>query len=52
MIMVLIFVVAAIVVALTVLGYIPLLWALPAIGVVVAVFIGYQMRRRSGTGPP
>jgi hypothetical protein len=50
--MVLIFVLAAVVVVLTLLGYIPLLLALPAIGVVVAVLIGYQMRRSSGPGGP
>lgn len=45
-----IFVISAIVVVLTVLGYIPPLVALPAIGVVVAVLIGYSMRRQ-GAGP-
>ena len=52
MTMVLIFAVAAVVVVLTLLGYIPVLWALPAIGVVVAVLIGYSMRQRSGRGGP
>ena len=52
MFMVLTFVVAAIVVALMLLGYIPMLLGLPAIGIVVAVLIGYSMRQRSGPGGP
>lgn len=51
MIALLLFAVAAIAVVLTILGYIPVLVALPAIGVVVAVLIGYSMRRQ-GAGPP
>jgi hypothetical protein len=47
-----IFVVSAAVVALTLLGHVPALWALPAIGVVVAVLTGYMMRRGSGPGGP
>ncbi len=46
------FVAAVVVVVLTLLDYIPALWALPAIGVVVAIGIGYLMRRGSGQGPP
>lgn len=52
MVMIAIFVVAAVVVVLTLLGSIPMLLALPAIGVVVAVLIGYRMRRDSGPVPP
>jgi hypothetical protein len=47
-----IFVVSVVVVVLTLLGYVPVLWALPAIGVVVAILIGYMMRRSSGPGGP
>jgi hypothetical protein len=52
MIVTLIFVIAAVVVVLTVLGRVPALLALPAIGVVVAVLMGYLVRRRSGRGGP
>lgn len=52
MILTLIFVIAAVVVGLTLLGYVPPLLALPAIGVVVAILIGYLLRRRSGPGGP
>jgi hypothetical protein len=45
------FVISVVVVVLTVLGYIPWLVALPAIGIVVAVLLGYSMRRR-GAEPP
>jgi len=52
MIVGLIFAVSVAVVLLTLLGYVPVLWALPAIGVVVAILIGYLMRRTSGPGGP
>jgi hypothetical protein len=51
MVVVLLFFVAVVVVILTILGYIPVLFALPAIGLVVAVLIGFSMRR-AGAGPP
>ena len=51
MIVGLIFVIAVVVVVLTLLGHIPVLFALPAIGIVIAVLLGYQMRR-SGPEPP
>jgi hypothetical protein len=46
-----IFVVAVVVVVLTILGHIPLILGWPAIGILVAVGIGYLMRR-SGPAPP
>ena len=46
-------VVAAVVVTvLWILGYVPVLVALPAIGLVIAVLIGYRMRQNSGPTPP
>lgn len=45
------FVISVVVVVLTVLGYISPLVALPAIGIAVAVLLGYAMRRR-GAQPP
>jgi hypothetical protein len=48
----LIFVVAAVVVVLTMLDYIPVIVALPAIGIVFAVLLGYLLRRNSGPRPP
>ena len=51
MIVALLFVAAAVVVVLTLLGYIPVLAALPAIGLVIAVLIGFSMRR-TGAEPP
>ena len=51
MVVALLFAVAAVAVVLTLLGYIPVLVALPAIGLVIAVLIGFSMRR-SGAGPP
>jgi hypothetical protein len=52
MIVTLIVIIAAVVVVLTLFGYVPPLLALPAIGVVVAVLMGYLARRRSGSGGP
>ena len=46
-----IFGVAVVVVVLAVLGHVPLIFALPAIGILVAVGIGFAMRR-SGPPPP
>ena len=51
MVLVVGFVVAAIVVVLALLGYVPVLLALPAIGLVIAVMIGFAMRR-TGAVPP
>jgi hypothetical protein len=52
MLLVALFVVALVVTLLAVLGHISLLWAWPAIGLVVAVLIGYRMRQNSGPTPP
>ena len=51
MIVGLIVIAAVVVVILTLLGHVPLLYALPAIGIVVAVLLGFAMRR-SGPEPP
>jgi hypothetical protein len=51
MIVVVLFIVAAAVVVLALLGTISLLLALPAIGIVIAVLIGFSMRRK-GAAPP
>ena len=47
--MLVMFVIAVGVVVLALLGYIGWLLALPALGLVVAVFIGYNMRTRGPT---
>ena len=52
MLAVVIFGVALVVTLAAVLGHISLLWAWPAIGIVVAVLIGYRMRQNSGPTPP
>ena len=51
MVVALLFFVAAVVVVLTILGHIPVLFALPAIGLLIAVLIGFSMRR-TGAAPP
>ena len=51
MVVAVLFFVAAVVTVLTILGYIPVLFALPAIGLVIAVLIGFSMRR-TGAAPP
>ena len=51
MVVAFLFFVAAVVVVLTLLGYVPVLAALPAIGLVIAVMIGFAMRR-TGAEPP
>jgi hypothetical protein len=51
MIAIVVFLIAAVVFVLTLLGYVPWLIALPAIGIVIAVFIGFAMRR-TGAEPP
>jgi hypothetical protein len=45
------FVISAVVVVLTLLGRIPVLFALPAIGLVIAVMIGFSMRRTGAQHP-
>jgi hypothetical protein len=52
MIVTLIFIVSAAIVVLALLGHVPALLALPAVGVVVAVLMAYVLRRRSGSGGP
>ena len=45
------FLIAAVVVVLALLGHVPVLAALPAIGLVVAVMIGFAMRRTGAQHP-
>lgn len=51
MIVAALFLISAVLVVFMILGSIPPLVALPAIGIVVAVLLGYSMRRR-GAAPP
>lgn len=52
MIVALVFVVSLVVVVLAAVGRIHVLLALPAIGVAIAVCVGYLARRDSGPAPP
>jgi hypothetical protein len=52
MVAVVIFGIALVVTLLFVVGHISLMWAWPAIGIVIAVLIGYRMRQNSGPTPP